>query len=170
MTDTTFFIDREELDRVFNPRAARLFEDMQRRVAETEETVSANIGETGVLTEAAFVTLSANAELPNEFVLSVGEGLRLEAAEGVARLYSDAPRLPSGHEVSFVTTGPAVLALPLAGTVATQGNAETLSNKTLEAPFLSELEDAADDAAAALAGVEVGQMYRNGSVLQVRVA
>jgi hypothetical protein len=32
------------------------------------------------------------------------------------------------------------------------------------------LTNAANDAAAALAGVQVGQLYRNGSVIQVRVA
>lgn len=35
---------------------------------------------------------------------------------------------------------------------------------------LAGLEDAVDDAAAATAGVGVGEMYRNGSVLMVRVA
>lgn len=35
---------------------------------------------------------------------------------------------------------------------------------------LSGLEDAADDAAAALAGVEVNELYRDGSNLKVRVA
>ena len=35
---------------------------------------------------------------------------------------------------------------------------------------LTDLENAADDADAALAGVAVGQMYRNGSVLMIRVA
>lgn len=34
---------------------------------------------------------------------------------------------------------------------------------------LTTLVDAANDAAAALLGVQIGQMYRNGSVLMVRV-
>jgi hypothetical protein len=32
------------------------------------------------------------------------------------------------------------------------------------------LTDAADDAAAATAGVDVGQLYRNGSVVMIRVS
>jgi hypothetical protein len=35
---------------------------------------------------------------------------------------------------------------------------------------LSTLVNASDDAAAALLGVAVGEMYRNGSILMVRVA
>lgn len=38
------------------------------------------------------------------------------------------------------------------------------------ATMLGALVDAVDDAAAATAGVTVGAMYRNGSVLMVRVA
>ena len=38
------------------------------------------------------------------------------------------------------------------------------------AASLAGLEDAADDAAAATAGVAVGAMYRNGSILMIRVA
>ena len=36
--------------------------------------------------------------------------------------------------------------------------------------FITDLKNAVDDAAAATAGVAVGQHYRNGSVLMVRVA
>lgn len=37
-------------------------------------------------------------------------------------------------------------------------------------PVLAQLTNAADDAAAATAGVPVGRLYRNGSVLMIRVA
>lgn len=170
MTDTTFFIDREELSRVFNPRAAMMFEEMQRRVASTEETVDANLGETGALMEAAFVTLSPNTELPNEYVLGVGEGLRLEVGSGTVSLFSDAPRVNGGHRLEFLVSGPSVVAVPLGGILATRDNPETLKNKTLDAPKLSGLVNAADDVAAASAGVPVEGVYRNGSVVQVRVS
>lgn len=41
---------------------------------------------------------------------------------------------------------------------------------TLAAPAMTGLQDAADDAAAAAAGVAVGGVYRNGSALMIRVA
>lgn len=171
MADTTFFIDRQELERVFNPRAAKLFEDMQRRVAETEETVTAGVDATDTLQEASFVTLSPNAELQGEYVLSVGDGLRLVTSPGGVALLSDAPRVdPSDFSVTFAVTGNTNLALPLAGIVATRENAETFKNKTLDAPALSGLVNAADDTAAAAADVPVGGVYRNGSVLMLRVA
>lgn len=170
MTDTTFFIDREELSRVFNPRAAMMFEEMQRRVASTEETVDANLGETGALMEAAFVTLSPNTELPNEYVLGVGEGLRLDVEPGRVSLFSDAPRVNGGHRLEFLVAGPSTVAVPLGGILATREAVETLKNKTLDAPKMSGLVNAADDAAAAAAGVPVGGVYRNGSQVMVRTA
>ena len=59
---------------------------------------------------------------------------------------------------------------PLTGILATVGNIETLTNKTLAAPKLSGLGDYADDAAAAGGGVPVGGVYRTGSALKIRVS
>lgn len=170
MPDTTFFIDRIELERVFSPRAVRQFEELQQKLAETEERSTVSVGATETLQQGTFVTLSPNAELPNEYVLGVGSGLRLEAGSGTLTLYSDAPRVTGGFTASFAVTGPTALALPLTGILATRANVETLENKTLTAPKLSGLVDAVDDAAAAGGGVPVGGAYRNGSVLMVRVA
>ena len=170
MTDRTYFIDRGELERVFNPRAARQFEILQERVAEADETTTANVEATSALQSASFVTLSANAELDNEFVLSVGPGLRLETGTGTVSLFSDAPLVMGGHSLTFIVGGPTTVVVPIAGILATRDQAETLTKKTLSAPKLSDLENCADDSAAASAGVPVGGVYRSGSQLMVRVS
>lgn len=171
MTDQTFFISREELAATFrSPRAVKQFEEMQRRVAETEQRTTAGVGATETLGQATFVTLSPNAELAGEFVLSVGAGLRLVAGEGAVTLYSDAPRVSGGHGLTFVVAGPSEVVMPLGGILATRENAETLKNKTLEAPKFSGIGNYVDDAAAAAGGVPIGGAYRNGSVFMIRTA
>jgi hypothetical protein len=47
---------------------------------------------------------------------------------------------------------------------------EDLAEFILTAPILSSIQDLADDTAAAAAGLEIGQVYRTGSVLKIRVA
>ena len=172
MTDATYFISRAELDRVgFSPKAVRQFEEMQFDQAQISQTVRANVEGTGSLKEATFVTLSPNAELPNERVLTLGDGLAFVLTEGEVKLETTGlVRAYGGHTISFVGAGATEVVVPLRGTLATRDNAETLNNKTLAAPKLSGLVSAADDTAAASAGVPVGGVYRNGSALQVRVA
>lgn len=166
-----FFIDRGELARTFgNPRVVRQFETMQQAVADVEEATSANVAATGALRDATFLTLSPNTELPNEYVLELGEGMAIEAESGVARLTVKAPIITSGHTVRLVASNDAELVLPIGGILATRTNAEVLENKTLASPKLSGLANAANDAAAAAAGVPVGGIYRNASALCVRVA
>jgi hypothetical protein len=172
MTDRSFFITRDRLFNVLGGDriAVQQFEALQETVATNNEATTANVAETGALKDAAFVTLSANAELPNERVLGVGSGMQIDTATPgrvVIRcnVYSD-----NGWPVEFVASGPTSVALPIAGILATRAGAETFSNKTLSAPKLSGLTDAADDSAAATAGVPVGGVYRNGSALRVRVA
>jgi hypothetical protein len=172
MSDQTFFITRDVLHGVFdgNMRAVKQFETIQDRVADTSEAVTANVAATGRLENAAFVTLSANAELPNERVLALGPGLEIDTSEdGIVKL-SAAVAATGGHQVQLSTAGPTVLALPTVGTLATRAQAETLENKTLDAPNLSGLGDYADDAAAATGGVPIGGVYRDGSDLRVRIA
>lgn len=167
---TTFRISRDELSRVFSPRAAKQFEQMQDAVVTQGDAIGSNVSATGVLRDATFLTLSANTELPNEYVFRWGAGLRLVTEPGIATLYSDAPRVEGTGTLRFVVPGDTVLALPLMGTLATQAGPETLANKTLVEPKVTGLVNAVDDAAAATAGVPVGGMYLNGSVAMVRVA
>lgn len=171
MTDRTFFLPRNDLSRIFgSPALVRQFETLQEKVATTEQTSTAAVGETQALRDATFVTLSANAELTNERVLAVGPGLSFDTDTAgqvmlSANLYSD-----SGWTVRLNAVGATELQLPLAGVLATTGGVETFTNKTLNSPKLSGLVNAADDAAAASAGVPVLGIYRDGSNLKVRVA
>lgn len=171
MIDRTFFIDRSTLFNVFgNQRAVTQFETMQEQVATSGEASTAAVADTQALKDATYVTLSANAELPNERVLAVGPGMAINTSVAGqvrldAALYSD-----SGWPVQIVAVGATSLAVPTSGFVVTRAATETLSNKTLAAPRLFGLTDAADDAAAATAGVPVGGVYRTGSALKVRVA
>jgi hypothetical protein len=172
MTDRTFFIDRTILFRIFgrDPLAVRKFEEMQETLATTADATTANVEATLAARDGTYVTLSANAELPNERVLAVGPGLQLDTSvEGKvtlrANVYSE-----NGWPVELVAQGATSLVLPTLGILATTGGTETFANKTLNAPRLSGLVNAADDAAAAAAGVPVGGMYRTGSDLKVRVA
>lgn len=167
---STFRIARDELTRVFSPRAAKAFEQMQDTVVSQGETIGSGIAGTQSLREATFLTLSPNAELPNEYVLTLGPGLRFETSAGEVAIHSDAPQVEGGHRVRFVVPGDATIVLPIVGVVATREGTETLANKTLKAPALDGLVNALNDAAAAAGGVAVGGMYRNGSALMVRVA
>lgn len=170
MTDSTYRIDRAELMRVFNPRAAKAFEAMQDTVAAQGEVTTANVEATSALSDAAFVTLSGNAELPNEYVLQAGSGIALDVQPGKVTIQATGPKLTGGYGATFITPGTATLILPVFGTLATTANQETFEQKTLAAPKLSGIVNAVDDAAAAAAGVPVGGVYRNGSAVMVRVA
>ena len=46
---------------------------------------------------------------------------------------------------------------------------EDLAEFILTAPILSGIQDLADDTAAAAAGLEIGQIYRTGNVLKIRL-
>lgn len=172
MIDRTYFIARSELLGVgFSPKAARQFEEMQFDQAQIDDALRANVAGTERLSDASFVTLSPNAELPNERVLTLGDGLSFVLSDNEVKLETTGlVRAYGGHTISFVAAGESEVLVPLVGTLATVANAETLDNKTLSAPKLSGLVNAADDTAAASAGVPVGGIYRNGSNLQVRVA
>lgn len=169
--DRTFFIDRTALFNVFgDPRVVRQFETLQENVATNTDATTAAVDATQAQREATYVTLSANAELPNERVFAVGPGLSLDVTTpGQVKLesnvYSD-----DGWPVVLSVSGATALQLPTSGFVATRAGVETLSNKTLAAPSLLGLGDYVDDAAAAGGGVPVGGVYRTASALKVRVA
>jgi hypothetical protein len=156
VTDKSFIISRKDLAPVFqNPRTLVQFQEFQRAVAETIDTTGASVDATTALQDATFVTLSPNADLTNEFIFQVGEGLRLEAGDGVVNLFLDAGIAISGHAVRFVTTGDTTLALPLDGVVATR--------EWINAPAFT------DDTAAAAGGVAVGEIYRKVDKLAARM-
>lgn len=168
--NTTFLIKREDLVKAFgDPRVVAQFEELQRTVAETSQSTGANVDATTALKDAAFLTLSPNEELPNEFVLQLGEGLAFDIEDGVATLVVQAV-IVGGYTVRMLAAGDTELILPVGGVLATRGGTETFSNKTIDAPVLSGLANAADDAAAATAGVPVGGVYHASGALRVRLA
>lgn len=150
MKTKSFIIDRAVVQKLFdgNPRAVAQFEEFQRTVAENSEVTTAQVDATTALQDATFLTLSPNADLSNEYVLALGEGLRLVLEDGEAKLFIDAALADSGHSIRFVTTGDTLLALPLTGFVATR--------EWFPGPY-------ADDAGAATGGVAVGECYRKGT-------
>lgn len=160
MSDT-YTISRADLAPIFgnNPRVLAQFEALQRKVVEHEGTIGVNLAATTALADATFVTLSGNAELANEYVLQVGEGLSLDASAGVLRLTMQAPVVSGGFRVRMVAAGDTTLALPVSGVVATR----EWFNAMAPGPY-------ADDTAAATAGVAVGEVYRKGTKLAARMA
>ena len=171
MIDRTYFIDRAELHKVFSPKAARQFEEMQLDQAAIESNVLSTVEATQALRDATFLTLSPNGELPNERVLTLGEGLAFKVNGDEARLDTTGlVKAAGGHEIRFVAAGDSEVLVPLIGSLSTLDGQERLTNKEVSAPRITDLQDALDDAGAAAVGVPVGGIYRNGSNLQVRVA
>jgi len=167
-----FFIRREVLEAVFGQRWGSAFESQQKVLADVQAATVQTVADTQALNDATFVTLSANAELPNERVLQIGEGLEMEIGADyvILRTSNDTARTSGDFRVTLIATGDTAVAVPLSGTLATRENAELLANKTLAAPKFTGLVNAADDVAAAGAGVPIGGAYLTGSAFKVRVA
>lgn len=166
-----WMINRDELASFLSPRAVRQFEEMQAEVATASEAVTANVDATARLTDATVITLSPNADLANERVLSLGEGLEFELVEGgvIIRL-KGVPLVEGGFPVRLVAGGDTEVVVPLTGILATRQNAETLTNKTLAGPKVSGLATYADNAAALAGGLAAGALYlRTGHGLDVVV-
>ena len=155
-----------------NPRLVRAFEEESQTLARTSEAVTSTLSATDALQDATVLTLSPNAAFGNERVLALGKGLGGTDADGryTIALTAAVPEVSGGFTVTFYVAGDAKLALPFKGRLATTDQREVLFGKTLSAPKVSAVEDFADDAAAGAGGVEVGQVYRTGSALKVRLA
>lgn len=167
------FLSRRDLDANFKGdiRLLKAFEQQSQLVEQNTAATAAVVAATDTLANATYVTLSANAELPNERVLQAGLGISLVVSGDavVVRTSAIVPTINGGFAATFTVSGVTNVALPLSGRLATTEGAEVLSNKTLATPRLSGLGDYANDAAAAAGGVPIGGVYRNASVLQVRV-
>jgi hypothetical protein len=168
-----FRLNRDEIARAFDThRAVRAFEKLQETVAATDEVVTAQLGPTGGVQQATYVTLSANDELPNERVLAFGSGIGYTLTDNqiIIRLSANTPTISGGFRLGLTVEGDSNVAVPLTGILATRDNIETLTGKTLAAPKLSGLGDYADDVAAAAGLVPVGGVYRTASTIKVRVS
>lgn len=166
-------LPRALLEELFggNPRAIAAFEDLAETTASVEAKTLEGEEATKNIRDASYVVLSPNAELPNERVLAAGRGIVLSATPNsvIIALGIGSVAVDGDFPVNMTAQGPTAVVLPLTGILATLSNAETLSNKVLNAPRLTGLGNYADDTAAAAGGVPVGGMYRNGSALMVRV-
>lgn len=165
---------REMLGKWFkgDERMIRAMEDQQEQVAQSASGLQTTAQTTERLEQAAVIVLAGNQAFTNERVLFLGRGLSGDDRDGTLSIQTSdiVPLVTGGFKVALVAVGDSQVRLPLVGTLATVGNPETLTNKTLDTPLLSNLGNYANDAAAASGGVPVGGVYRNGSVVQVRVS
>lgn len=165
---------REMLGKWFkgDERMIRAMEDQQKQVVESASGLQTTAQTTDKLEQASVIVLAGNQAFTNERVLDLGRGLTGEDRDGVLTIQTSdiVPLVTGGFSVALVAVGNSQVRLPLTGTLATVGNPETLQRKTLDAPSITGLGNYANDAAAAVGGVAVGGVYRNGSVLQVRVS
>ncbi|MES2902687.1 MAG: hypothetical protein V4696_00735 [Pseudomonadota bacterium] len=173
MREETPLLPRALLAEFFgkNLRLMQGFEQVGLIAEETSEAVASTVAATDSLQDATVLVLSANGAFTNERVLTIGSGI--EAVDNgmtlTLRVKGDVARTED-FGVKFIPPGEAILFLPIEGTLATREGEEMLEGKTLVAPRLATIPNYANDAAAAAGGVEIAQVYRNGSVLMVRVA
>ncbi len=121
MTDYT--IPREVIARVFPvPRDTYAFERLTSRFGEVEANSTVAVASTNALADATFVTLSANAELPNERVLQFGTGLAGQLTDTTITLglTNAVPRVTGGDRLTFEVTAQSVLEAPATGFLATR--------------------------------------------------
>jgi hypothetical protein len=166
-------IRREDLAAVFgNPRLVVAFEEQAAAVERTSQTATEAKDTSSSIAVATVLVLSANDVFENERIVTAGDGIELvdDGTRLTVRISDLAARVSGDGGLNFIITGATDLILPLAGTLASLEGVETLSGKTLATPTLSGLSDYANDAAAAGGGVPVEGVYRNGSVVMVRVA
>lgn len=158
---------REDLAQFFggNPRLLSAFEDQ----AVAVEAATGGLETTQALKDATVIVLSANGDFTNERVLEVSDDIGIEITETTVKLTVKDVARTQGGDVVFVPPADVELFLPPEGTLVAAEIAATLLKKTLDAPKLTGLGNYANDAAAAAGGVPVTGMYRNGSVLMIRV-
>jgi hypothetical protein len=154
-------ITRADLQRVFGnePKVIRFFEDLFVSNASNSEAAAAAGQATQAIQDASVVTLGPNAAFNNERVLTPGDGVELDTSNPAIVLIKllNLIVLNGGFQCVFNLAADTNLDLPVAGRLMTDAVFAGLGNY-------------ANDAAASAGGVAVGSLYRNGSVLMVRVA
>lgn len=162
------FLPRDLLAKHFGGdlRMIAAFEEQDEAV----QAASSSVEATGAMKDATVVVLSANGDFTNERVLEVGEGIRIEITAATVKLSVENIALTRDHKATLIPPAEVILFLPPEGTLVSAESPALLENKTYSAPRLADIPNFVNDAAAAAGGVEVGQVYRNASVLMVRVA
>ena len=171
---SSYSIPRDVLARALNndQRAMSAFEQIAQGLETAEGTLVGQSEATDAIADATVITLSPNASFSNERVLRLGRGLRAsdDGTYLTIRVNDDVPSVEGGFPVTLTAQADVDLVLPAVGILATQDQEETLYLKILHAPRLVSVPDYVDDAAAATGGIEIGQMYRTGNALKVRIA
>lgn len=187
-----FIIRRDALEAVFGTLDARKFAQQQETLSNVSDAQVQVIADTQSLLDATYLTLSANTDLTSERVFSAGGGLSLTLGTGTAALALDntVARASGGFDVTFTAAATRTVSITASGVMATTATAQTFTNKTLtapaingatigsstingstiDAPHLTGLTNAADDAAAATAGVAIGAVYHTSGALKVRIS
>jgi hypothetical protein len=157
MTGTTF--NRADLQKIpgMSLKVIQALESLQAKAVYAASTVTSNAEATTELQDATNVTLSANAALPNERILAVGaNGLSLTdngpgSTVVIAMIY---PIATNGYALTLNMIADSAPTLPIGGTIPS-----------------SAIGPYADDAAAAAAGVAVGEWYaKTGGTVAWRVS
>lgn len=164
MTET---LRRDDLAQFFgsNPRLLAAFEDQ----AQAVETNTNAVADTAALKDATVIVLSANGDFTNERVLELGDGIDIEVNDTTVKFSVKDVARTADFGVTLIPPAEVELFLPPEGTLVSAESPAFLENKTLSAPALDTIGNYANDAAAAAGGVPVTGVYRNGSVLMVRV-
>lgn len=152
--------------RGMNPRLLAAFEDQAAAVQDATDGVA----DTQALKDATVIVLSANGDFTNERVLEVSDDIEMEITAGTVKLKVKNVARTADFGVTLIPPAEVELFLPPEGTLVSAESPAVLSNKVLEAPRLASIPNFANDVAAAAGGVPVAGVYRNGSVLMVRVA
>ena len=165
---------RQMLNRWFggDERMIRAMEDQQLKVEKATDGLQTTATSTERIEAASVLVLASNNAFTNERVLALGAGIsgiddgtKLTLQTSIA-----VPIVGGGYSVNITAVGNSNIRIPLTGTLATVGNAETLGNKTLTAPKIGGIADYATDVAAAAGGVPINGLYHNAGAIRIRLA
>lgn len=154
----TTSVNRSDLDQIkgITPKVIRFFEQMFSEGQATKESVAGAVESTGAIQNATVLSLSPNAALNNERVLVLSPAFVVEdtGAGGELRVtLASLITLNGGFTCTFNLEADTNLDLPSQGRVPSSA----------DGPF-------ADDAAAAAAGVQIGEWYaKTGGTVAWRV-
>ncbi len=147
--------DFEQLKGI-TPKLVRFFEDLFATGDANSQAIEGQVAATGSIQNATVLVLSSNAAFNNERILSLDPNYFDVSDDGPGGNYTvtlvSVIQVNGGYACAFNLEADTNLDLPTSGRVAT-----------------SDLSDFADDTAAAAGGVPVGNFYRTGSVVKVRV-
>jgi hypothetical protein len=151
---------REALARHFgnDHRTVAAFEQLFDKVEANDAELASSAGATVAMNEATVLVLSANEAFANERILRITSGIKATDDGTYLTLELEDVARTEGYAVTLIAQGDAELSVPLVGTV--------LVKEHIGAQLFGNY---ANDAAAAAAGVPIDGVYRNGSVLMVRV-